>query len=143
MARVNLYRDGVYREEHVLMKAVVGVGRHPDNDIILDDPTLSRFHARIERRGATYAVTDLGSSVGVLLNGQRIEGDRELSSGDKLTFGRYDAVFMSEMAPVRRLASREDDGPAPPGGLSSALAAANKGDTTQLSEGSIPQLLLM
>ncbi|MCB9832761.1 MAG: FHA domain-containing protein [Planctomycetes bacterium] len=42
----------------------LGIGRHPDNDCLIEDPKVSGFHARIERRGVDWVLVDLGSSNG-------------------------------------------------------------------------------
>ncbi|MCP4500135.1 MAG: FHA domain-containing protein, partial [Deltaproteobacteria bacterium] len=88
-----IFREDTFEEEHVLMRATVGLGRHPDNDIVLNDRTLSRFHARLERRGAEYVVIDLGAQNGVYLNGQRITGEHALTAGDRIGLGCYVAIF--------------------------------------------------
>lgn len=79
----------------MLARAVMGLGRHPQNDIVLDDRSLSRFHARVERRGDRFVVVDCGAQNGVQLNGERIVGESSLAPGDRITLGRYIAVFDS------------------------------------------------
>jgi len=102
MSVLTLYRDDVRVDEHVLMRAVVSLGRHPDNDIVLDDLALSRFHARVERRGDRYVVVDLGSQNGVFLNGVRISGEAAIRPGDRVGIGRYVGVFNESVDhPVR------------------------------------------
>lgn len=49
------------------------IGRAADNDAILDDPHVSRHHARIDRRDGVYYVIDLGSATGTHLNGEELE----------------------------------------------------------------------
>ncbi|MDP2343348.1 MAG: FHA domain-containing protein [Deltaproteobacteria bacterium] len=93
MNRLVIYRGDELLAEHELARAVIGLGRHPENDIVLDDRTLSRFHARIEKRADTYVVVDLGAQNGVHKNGERIEKESELASGDRIELGRYVAVF--------------------------------------------------
>lgn len=93
MSRLSIFRGDDLLADHVLMRAVVGLGRHPENDIVLDDRTLSRFHARVERRGDRYVVIDLGAQNGVHLNGQRITGESDLVPGDRIGLGRYVAIF--------------------------------------------------
>ena len=92
-ARLTIYRGEELLAEHDLMRPVVGLGRHPENDIVLDDRTLSRFHARIERRQDRFVVVDLGAQNGVNLNGARIDRESELHAGDKIVLGRYTAIF--------------------------------------------------
>ncbi len=95
MTRLVIFEGETQRAEHELARAVVGLGRHPQNDIVLDDRTLSRFHARIERRDDRYVVVDLGAQNGVHLNGIRIEGEALLATGDRIDLGRYTAVFQA------------------------------------------------
>jgi predicted component of type VI protein secretion system len=63
------------------------VGRGNGVDIAIEDPTVSRLHAEIVRRGPHYYVADLGLSVnGTRVNGRPI-GRRVISQGDVLAFG--------------------------------------------------------
>ncbi len=59
------------------------------NDIALDDSYASRAHARVERQGYTYIVTDIGSANGTKVNGKRIPPHTPitLSLGDKIEVG--------------------------------------------------------
>lgn len=63
------------------------VGRLPDNNLQLDDPMVSRHHARLERQGATVVVHDLGSANGTFVNQQRVNGTAPLREGDDVRFG--------------------------------------------------------
>jgi ABC transport system ATP-binding/permease protein len=49
------------------------IGRDPKNDLAIDHPTVSRFHARIDRRQGDFVVTDLTSSNGTYINGQGVK----------------------------------------------------------------------
>lgn len=99
MSRLVIYEGEEQRAEHELAHAVVGLGRHPQNDIVLDDRTLSRFHARIEKRDRGFVVIDLGAQNGVHLNGERIDKEAALQSGDRIDLGRYTAVFHERARP--------------------------------------------
>ena len=77
--------------EHVITTA----GRHPDSDIFLDDVTVSRRHAELERTTDGYIVRDVGSLNGTYLNQRLIEGDMPLSNGDELQVGRFKLVFLT------------------------------------------------
>jgi adenylate cyclase len=70
------------------------LGRHPSNTIQLLDKIVSKEHCVIERRAASYVLRDLGSLNGTYVNGERVNGERELKHGDDLalggTRGRYD-----------------------------------------------------
>jgi hypothetical protein len=66
---------------------VTTVGRGGGVDISLEDPSVSRLHAEIVRRGDHVYVSDLGLSInGTRVNGRPV-GRRVLSDGDVLSFG--------------------------------------------------------
>jgi hypothetical protein len=66
---------------------VTTVGRGDGVDVHIDDPSVSRLHAELVRRGPHVYVTDLGlSSNGTRVNGRPI-GRRVLADGDVLSFG--------------------------------------------------------
>ncbi len=63
------------------------VGRDPRCAIVLDDPTVSARHARLEYRDGVWRVTDLGSTNGTFVNGRRVQ-QQTLRRGDVIHFGR-------------------------------------------------------
>ena len=70
-----------------LCEAVTTIGRGAGVDIRLSDPSVSRLHAEVVRRGPYAYVTDLGlSRNGTRVNG-RLVARRVLEDGDVLTFG--------------------------------------------------------
>lgn len=79
----------------VLTRELVRVGREPDNDIVLDDRTVHRYHAAIHRPdGSHTVVTDLSGSQGngVLVNGSRVTS-RALQAGDVIELGEQRLTF--------------------------------------------------
>jgi len=68
-------------------------GRDPSNDICLDTPNVSRFHAQISRVGRRYYVTDLRSANGTFVNDQRVEGNVWLNPQDAIRIGPYKMVM--------------------------------------------------
>jgi hypothetical protein len=66
------------------------VGREAGNDLRLQDPYISRQHAVLRRAGSAVLVEDAGSTAGVYLNGQHIDGPALLRPGDVIRLGRTD-----------------------------------------------------
>lgn len=83
--------------DHELTEEAVTVGRGSDNTLAIDDASVSSHHARIEPAGGGggYTLTDLGSTNGTRLNGSSLNADesRVLNAGDKIRFGKIDAVY--------------------------------------------------
>src|SRR5437660_1586507 len=63
------------------------IGRTPENDLVIEDTSLSRRHALIENFEGRFNLSDCGSSNGTFVNGTPITALTELSDWDVLTFG--------------------------------------------------------
>ena len=73
------------------------VGRDPEADIRIDEPLVSRAHARIEGRGNAFFVVDLGSTNLTRVNGE-VVAERQLRHGDELRFARARCFFLQGAA---------------------------------------------
>jgi len=69
------------------------VGRAPSADLRIDDPRVSRLHARIEMRDDGVYVEDLGSRNGTLVDGEPVSTSRRLAPGDEITVGTASVIF--------------------------------------------------
>ncbi len=76
---------------HKLQGQAVRIGRLEDNDLAVDNPYISRFHAEINFDGSDYAIYDLGSTSGTYLNDQQII-QQKLTDGDRIRLGRGHGV---------------------------------------------------
>jgi hypothetical protein len=72
------------------------IGRSPDNDIFLDDVTVSRKHAVVLQSGGSLRIEDLGSLNGTFVNRRRIDAATRLESGDEVQIGKYRLSFISK-----------------------------------------------
>ena len=72
------------------------IGRSPDNDIFLDDVTVSRKHAVVLQSGGELRIEDLGSLNGPFVNRRRIDAATRLESGDEVQIGKYRLSFISK-----------------------------------------------
>lgn len=78
-----------------VVKARSVIGRHPQSDLVVAAQSVSRRHAQIEQSGGAVVLTDLGSSNGTFVNGERVQR-RTLRNGDRVSFGEEDFVFQED-----------------------------------------------
>jgi ABC transport system ATP-binding/permease protein len=71
------------------------LGRDEDLAIRVDEPLVSRRHARILKRGEGWVVVDLGSTNFTRVNGQRVRREHELEHGDEIRLGRSKLTFLT------------------------------------------------
>ena len=72
-----------------LTKPLITIGRGNANDLVLNDSSISRFHAVIKLKDSSIFIADRGSTNGIILNDERISQETELKNGDVTTIGRY------------------------------------------------------
>jgi pSer/pThr/pTyr-binding forkhead associated (FHA) protein len=70
-----------------LTRVVTVFGRGEECDVVLDDQRCSRRHMEISRVGEAFVLRDLGSTNGVLVNGERVTGEVDLIAGDVVQVG--------------------------------------------------------
>ncbi len=74
------------------------VGRSANCQVTLDDPLVSREHARIRIQGGAVVIEDLGSRNGVQVGGKAISRVATLSNGDRIRIGTQEFVFLAVQA---------------------------------------------
>jgi pSer/pThr/pTyr-binding forkhead associated (FHA) protein len=76
------------------------IGRHRNNDIMVSDPKVSSFHARLDRQPDGFLLVDLKSRNGSYVNGKKVE-NAVLKSGDEIRMGTARLVYRVDYtAPV-------------------------------------------
>jgi hypothetical protein len=84
-----------------LNKDISTLGRDITNDIVINDPEVSRHHMRMTRGAGGYTIEDLGSTNGTFVNGQRLTGARPLRPGDMIGLGEtVTLAYEAASAPV-------------------------------------------
>lgn len=78
-----------------LAKTLISIGRGLDNDLVIDDPRVSRHHAQITFRHSHYLLRDQRSTNGTFVNNQPIE-TVVLASGDRVSIGGFELIFHQE-----------------------------------------------
>ena len=71
---------------------LIGIGRASDNDVIVDDPMVSRHHCQLKLQHGAYSFADLGSRNGSTVNGQPVS-EIALGPGDIIRIGDTDIEF--------------------------------------------------
>ncbi len=80
------------------------VGRLSDNEVQLEEGSVSSRHAEIVVQDGAVILRDLGSTNGTFLNGEQMVSEQELKEGDEIYFGSVRSVFMEPAAAVREAA---------------------------------------
>ena len=94
---MNLRRDLKFKVfESYGIREEVSIGRSRKSDIYINDPFMSKEHARIFLLDGKYYLEDLKSTNGTLLNGKEIRGKCiKLNENDKITFGQVSFLFIN------------------------------------------------
>ncbi len=74
------------------------IGREAGNEIVIEDPQVSRRHAQLTRQGNSYLIEDIGSTNGTYVNGKRVTAPTLLANGDMI--GLADTVIIAVQAPL-------------------------------------------
>ena len=72
--------------------ALISIGRASDNDVIVDDPMVSRHHCQLKLQHGAYSFADLGSRNGSRVNGQPVS-EIALGPGDRIEIGDTEIEF--------------------------------------------------
>lgn len=96
----------------------IRIGRERDNDIILLDTKVSRYHARISLTGDQWTVTDLGSSNRTYVNDKPITKPTPLREGDRISLGETELTLRlprptGETAPAKPVTAPPPSQPRP------------------------------
>jgi pSer/pThr/pTyr-binding forkhead associated (FHA) protein len=100
-----LVRSGALKGRRLPVKVpMVNIGRADFNDIVIADPSVSTSHAKLQRRDDVWVLSDLGSTNGTFVEGERLSGDVALGPGTTVKFGEVAVLFepLDESVPIRR-----------------------------------------
>ncbi|MGH8337582.1 MAG: FHA domain-containing protein, partial [Gammaproteobacteria bacterium] len=90
-------------ENSVLTEVAVGakevsIGRSPDNGLVIDNPAVSHYHARVFNEEGRLMLEDFGSMNGTFVNGQRVKMV-SLKPGDSVAIGKH-SILISDSREV-------------------------------------------
>ena len=72
---------------------LVTIGRGLNNDIVLEDPRISRQHAQVRYKSRRFLIADQGSTNGTYVNGTPVTSEQVLRSGDIVSLGGLEMLF--------------------------------------------------
>lgn len=82
-------------EEMVLTEGTVTIGRNRENDIQIDDPSVSAYHAKLVSFFKPTYIQDLQSTNGTYVNSRRVM-EHTLEHGDIVTIGKHSIYFCKD-----------------------------------------------
>ena len=133
MPKLTLMLDRTTVQVYDLERPVIRVGRIAEMDIVIDNVSVSRRQAEIQREGDGWVV-DIGSSNGTFVNGERLTGDRKLQAGDEIAIGKY-SLFFERAGAAAEAAPAAAAAPAAPAPRAAARpAAAARSESTMFLE---------
>lgn len=91
MGLLRIQADNNEHMDYKLEKGTTTIGRRSDNDVVINHPSVSNQHARLNYE-ENYFLTDLRSSNGTFINGKKVL-HAKLSDGDTISFAGVNAIF--------------------------------------------------
>lgn len=110
MSKLVLKFENAVLQEVAVGQKEVSIGRSPDNGIVIDNPAVSHYHARVFNEEGRLMLEDFGSLNGTFVNGQRVKMVG-LRPGDSVMIGKH-TIVVTDSAEVR--ARKLDNGDAKP-----------------------------
>jgi hypothetical protein len=100
MLHLTVHHSALEGTEYWLTRPVITVGRHADNDIVIDSLGVAPSHARLSvDNGGAYRIEALEGMLGTFVNGQRIRS-AVVEPGDRIRFGSVEAALTNDPAPA-------------------------------------------
>jgi len=94
MAKLILTFNKQVIKEYPFAKDSITMGRQEDNTIVIDNLAVSGYHAKIDKLGGEYILTDLQSTNGTFVNDQKVVSHK-LSHGDNIVIGKHVILFVA------------------------------------------------
>lgn len=89
-------QTGPQRGTERVLDGPIIIGRHASADLSIEDPGVSRRHAKLTAKGRDWYVEDLGSANGTRVNGVTITDPTKLEDGDVVAVGSTSAIFTDD-----------------------------------------------
>ncbi|MBV9281006.1 MAG: DHA2 family efflux MFS transporter permease subunit [Chloroflexi bacterium] len=96
IARPRLLQTGGGARTIYPIRKILTIGRFPGNNVVIDDPKVSRRHAEVSTHAGVVYIRDLNSLNGTRVNGELVAGDHLLQDGDTVTVGDASFVYHND-----------------------------------------------
>src|SRR5215470_863601 len=107
LRRCKIVVGGPHPQEHAFEKGEIRIGAMDDNDVVIQDDTVSRYHCKILQEDNAYVLLDLGSTNGTFINRVRIR-EGFLKPGCTVHLGQSEFKFTAGEEEVEIVPSRKD-----------------------------------
>ncbi|HYE74747.1 MAG TPA: FHA domain-containing protein, partial [Blastocatellia bacterium] len=87
---------GEERIAFILTRKEILIGRTLNNTFVIEHPSVSKQHARIAVENGGYSISDLGSSNGTFINGERVTASTKLEDGCEVRFGHARFIYRNQ-----------------------------------------------
>ena len=94
MARLILMFNKQVIKEYPFLKDSITIGRADDNTIVIDNLAVSSYHARIDKAGTDFILTDMQSTNGTFVNESKVVSHK-LAHGDNVVIGKHVLLFVA------------------------------------------------
>jgi len=101
-------QGGLAGQVYPLERTMIYIGRTGENDLVLPEQAVSRRHASIQQVSQGWLLTDLGSTNGSYVDGQRIQEPHLLRPGERVAMG--DSIFLIQQSGVTGAHRAEQEG---------------------------------
>lgn len=96
---IDLVFNGQTVQSYPLTRDTLSIGRMRENDIIIDNLLVSRFHAKIFKKDKQLLIEDQGSENGCFVNGKKIKEPVEITEKDEIIIGKHKLVLKFPKTP--------------------------------------------
>jgi hypothetical protein len=98
VSKLVIFRGDAVENEINLAGHPVRIGRDTRNEVVLNDKSVTRFHAEVRPEAGTYVIVDLKSRNGVWMKGRQIKGTAVLELGVPVTIGAYELALEDDVS---------------------------------------------
>jgi pSer/pThr/pTyr-binding forkhead associated (FHA) protein len=91
-----------------ITKPIISIGRKLDNDLVIQDPLVSRLHAQIYAEEGKFLIRDKGSTGGTFVNNKKVD-EAVLFSGDIILLANIPLMFINDNPSIYKRSEIETD----------------------------------